>query len=134
MGVGAQDHFAAARQLLPGIGVNDALVGGDVDAAVLPGGGKAEDMVVLVDGASHGAEGIVAVGQSVGDGERPHAGGPGLLDDAHVGNIVAGHGVEADAQVLRVAGDAVGLEDAPGQGPFPALLGREGGGGAGRAP
>ena len=71
----------------------------------------------------------MAVGQGVGDGELPHAGGPGLLDDAHIGDIMAGHGVETDLQPLRIAGDAVGLEDVPGQGPRPALLRGDGGGG-----
>ena len=40
VGVGAQDHGAALGHLLPGVGVDHALVGGDVDAAVLLGGGR----------------------------------------------------------------------------------------------
>ncbi len=133
VGVGTQDHLPAARQLLPGVGVDNALVGGDIDAAVFPGGGEPEDMVVLVDGAPHGAEGVVAVGQGVGNGKFPHTGGSGLLDDAHVGDVVAGHGVEADPEFFGVPGDAVSLENAPGQGPFPALPGRDGSGGVKRA-
>ena len=129
VGVGAQDHLPAACQLFPGVGVDDTLVGGDVDAAVLPGGGEAEDVVVLVDGAAYGAQGVVAVGQGVGHGELPHPGGPGLLNDANIGDVVAGHGVEADLELFRIAGDAVGLEDLPGQGPLPSLLRGDGGGG-----
>ena len=85
-------------------------------------------MVVLIDGAAHGAEGVVAVGQGIGDGELPHAGGPGLLNDAHIGNIVAGHRVKANLQSLRIAGAAVGLENPPGQGAPPPLLPGDGGG------
>ena len=83
--------------------------------------------MTLVDGAAHGAEAVVTVGQGVGHGEFPHPGGPGLLDNAYVGDIVAGQGVKANLQPLRIAGDTVGLENLPGQGPLPALLRRNGG-------
>ena len=126
VGVRAQDHLSAACHLLSCIRVDDALVGGNVDAAVFFRGGETEDMVILVDGAAHGTEAVVAVGQGVGNGKFPQAGGPGLLDDAHVGDIVGNHGVEADAQILRVRGDAVGLENGPGHGLLPALRRRDG--------
>ena len=63
--------------MLAGVLVDDGLVGGDVDAAVLLGGGQAEDVVVLVDGAAHGAEAVVTVGQHIGHGELLQAAGPG---------------------------------------------------------
>ena len=125
VGVGAQDHGAALGHLLPGIGVDDALVGGNIDAAVLLGGGQAEHVVILVDGAAHGAQAVVTVGQGVGNGELLHAGGPGLLDDAHIGDVVGHHGVEADAQLHGVRGHVVSLQDLPGHGPAAGfLLGR----------
>ena len=125
VGVGAQDHGAALGHLLPGIGVDDALVGGNIDAAVLLGGGQAEHVVVLVDGAAHGAQAVVTVGQGVGNGELLHAGGPGLLDDAHIGDVVGHHGVKADAQLHGVRGHVVSLQDLPGHGPAAGfLLGR----------
>ena len=76
--------------------MDDALVGGHVDAAVFFGGGQAEHVVVLIDGAAHGAQAVVAVGQGVGHGETLEPGGPGLLDNAHVGDVVGDKGVKAD--------------------------------------
>ena len=67
MGIGAQDHGAALRHLLSCIGVDDGLVGRHVDTAVLLGGGEAEHVVILVDSAAHRAQGVVAVGQHVGN-------------------------------------------------------------------
>ena len=133
VGVRAQDHFAAAGHLLPGIGVDDGLVGGYVDAAVLLGGGETKLVVVLVDGAAHGAEAVVAVGQSVGDRECLHAGGPGLLDDAHIGDVVGNQRVKADLQLIGVAGGVVGLKDTVGHGFLPSLLRGDRGAGAGDA-
>ena len=68
--------------------MDDGLVGGHEVAAILDGGGQAEDVVVLVDRAADGAEAVVAVRQRVGEWELLHAGGPRLLDDADIGDIV----------------------------------------------
>ena len=68
--------------------MNDALVGGNVNAAVFLCRGQAEDVVVLVDRAADGAKAVVAVRQRVGEWELLHAGGPRLLDDADIGDIV----------------------------------------------
>ena len=68
--------------------MNDALVGGNVNAAVFLCRGPAADVVVLVDRAADGAEAVVAVRQRVGEWELLHAGGPRLLDDADIGDIV----------------------------------------------
>ena len=88
VGVGAEDHAAAAGQLLAGIGMDDALVRRNVDAAVLLRGGEAEHVIVLIDRAADGTEAVVAVGERIGNGEFLHAGGTGLLDDADIGNIM----------------------------------------------
>ena len=127
VGVGAQDHLAAPGQLLPGVGVDDALIGGYIDAAVLLGGGQAEHMVILVDGAAHGTQTVVAVGQGVGEGKFLHAGGSRLLDDAHIGDVVGHHGVKAHLQPLRIAAYIVGLQDLPGHGVLPGPGGGHGG-------
>ena len=90
-------------------------------------------MVVLVDGAAHGTQAVVAVGEGIGNGELLHAGGPGLLDDAHIGDVVGQHGVKVNLQMIRVAGDIVGLQNVPGHGLSAALVGRDGSGPAGNA-
>ena len=128
VGVGAQDHLAAPGQLLPGVGVDDALVGGHIDAAILFGGGQAEHMVIFVDGATHGAQAVVAVGQGIGEGKFLHTRGLRLLDDAHIGDVVRHHGVKAHLQPLRITANIVGLQDLPGHGVFPGLLRRKCGG------
>ena len=121
--VGAQDHLAAAGHFFPGVLVNDGLVGGDVDAAVLLCGGKAEDVVVLVDGAAYGAEGVMTVGHGVGNGEAGQAAGPGGLDDTHIGDVVGHQGIEFDPHFLGVRGSGVGTHDLIGNGGFPGCVG-----------
>ena len=122
VGVGAEDHAAAAGQLLAGVGVDDALVGGDIDAAVFLCGGQAEHVVVLVDRAAHGAQAVVTVRQRVGNRKLLHPGRARLLDDADIGDVVGHHRIEADLQMLRVAGCIVRLQDVPGHGLLPGLL------------
>ena len=127
MGIGAQNHPAGSGVALPHVGMDDRLVGGDELAAVLFGGRQAEHVVVLIDGAAHGAQGVVAVGEHIGQGEFFHAGGPGGLDDAHIGDIMGGHGVEADGQAVRAIRGIVGHKDGVGHGALPALRGGGGG-------
>ena len=68
-------------------------------------------MVVLVDGAAHGAQRVMAVGEHVGQRELLHARGTRRLDDADKGDVMARHGVEANLERLGVAGRIVCLED-----------------------
>ena len=126
MRIRAQDHRAAGRHLLARVGMDDALVGGHVDAAVFLGRGQAEDVIVLVDRAADGAEAVMAVGQRVGNGKFPHAAGPGLLDDADVGDVVRKHGVKVDPELFLVAGLVVRLQDAVGHRQPPPVLRADG--------
>jgi hypothetical protein len=92
-------------------------------------------VVVLVDGAAHGAEAVVAVGEHVGHGEARHAAGPGRLDDAHIGDVVGDEAVEFDAQLVLRAAGVVGAEDGIGDGVLPARhVGVRGGNGPSAAP
>ena len=118
VGVRAEDHAAAARHHFPVVAVDDRHVRRDIDAAVLVRGGEGKLVVVLVDGAAHGAEAVVAVRHDVGQRKFLHAGGAGRLDDADVSNVVAGHRVEFHAQVLHGIACVMGLEDAVGDGSF----------------
>ncbi len=113
VGVGAQDHLAAARELLPHILMDDGQVRRHEDAAILFGRRQAEPVVVLVDGAAHRAQAVVAVGQDVGQGELFQPRRPRRLDDAHEGDVVAGHRVKLDLEVVLVAAGVVVLQDAP---------------------
>ena len=122
--VGTQDHLAAAGEVLTHKGVDDGDVRRNEDAAVLLGRGKAKDVVVLVDGAAHGAQRVVAVGEHVGQRELLHARGARRLDDADKGDVVARHGVEANLERLGVAGRIVCLEDRIRDGAALGILGR----------
>ena len=91
--------------------MDHALIGGYVNAAVFFRSGKTEYMIIFVDGAAHGTQGVVAVGQGIGNRKFLHAGCPGLLDDADIGDVVGHHGVETDLQPLRISGDIMGLQN-----------------------
>ena len=133
VGVRAEDHPPAAGHHFPVVAVDDGHIRRDIDAAVLVRGGEGKLVVVLVDGAAHGAEAVVTVGQSVGDRECLHTGGPGLLDDAHIGDVVGDQRIKADLQLIGGAGGVVGLKDAVGHGFLPSLLRGDRGAGTGDA-
>ena len=116
MGVRAKDHFAAAGKLFTHVLVDDSQMRGHKDAAVLFGSRQAETVVILVDGAAHGAQAVVAVGEHIRDGELFQAGRAGRLDDAHKGDVIAGHGVKLDLQVFGIAAGVVSLQNAVGHG------------------
>ena len=122
--VGTQDHLAATGEVLTHKGVDDGDVWRDEDAAVLLGSREAKDVVVLVDGAAHGAQRVMAVGEHVGQRELLHTRGARRLDDADKGDVVARHGVEANLERLGVAGRIVCLEDRIRDGAALGILGR----------
>ena len=122
--VGAQDHLAAAREVLTHKGVDDGDMRRDENAAVLLGGREAKDVVVLVDGAAHGTQRVMAVGEHVGQRELLHARGARRLDDADKGDVVARHGIEANLKRLGVARRIVCLKDRIRDGAALGLLGR----------
>lgn len=79
-------------------------------------GRQPEQVVVLVDGSAHRAQGIVAVGEHVGQRKPLHPRSPGCLDHPHEGDVVGGHGVEFEPETVHVAGCVVGFEDVVGDG------------------
>ena len=121
MGVGAEDHPSAAGVHLAHIAVNDGLVGGNEFAAVPFGRRQAENVVVLVDGAADGAQGVVAVGQHIGQRKFLQAGGPRRLDDAHIGDVVRGHGIEFQPQRIHIPGGIMSGQNTVGNGLFASL-------------
>ena len=123
MAVGAEDHAAAAGHHLPRILVDHRLIGGDVVSAVLHGGRQAEGVVVLVDGAAHGAETVVAVGENVRHRELPQAAGLGGLNDAHIGDVVGDETIEGQVKLALPRPPVVTAEDLIGHGLIPAAAG-----------
>ena len=128
VGVRAEDHSAAPCQLFSCVGVDDRLVGGDVDTSVFFGGGQTEHVVVLVDGTAHGAEAVVAVCHGVGNGKFLESAGTGSLDDTHVGDIVTHKSIKLNLELIHVARRIVGLQDGVSDGTAASLFGGNRGG------
>ena len=115
--IGAEDHGAALRGAFAHVLMDDGDVRGHIVAAVLLCGGEPEHVVVLVDGAAHRAQGIMAIGERVGNGEFFKPARLRRLDNAHVCDIVRGDRIETDAEVLLVA-RVVRLQNGIGEGVF----------------
>ena len=109
--IGTEDHPAGAGVHLAHIAVEDRLMRRDKFTAVALRRGQTEHMVVLVDRAADGAQGIVAVGQHIGQRKFLQAGSAGGLDDTHIGDVVGGHGVEFQLQPVHGAGGVVGVQN-----------------------
>ena len=105
--VAAEDHLAGSSEHLAHIAVYDRRIRGDIDAAVLLCRGQTEDVVVLVDGASHRAQTVVAVGQHVRDGETLQPASSRGLYYAHISDVVGCHGIESDLEGAVVRGGVV---------------------------
>ena len=118
--VGTEDHAAAGGHLLARVGMDDALVGRHIDAAVFLRRRKAERMVVLVDGAAHRAQAVVAVGHGVRQRELRQPAGARRLDDAHIGDVVRNQRVKAQPQQTAPARRVVRAQDAVRDRLFPA--------------
>ena len=116
VGVRAKDHFAAAGKALAHILVDDCHVRGHKDTAVLFGSGQAKAVVVLVDGAAHSAQAVVAVGKHIRNGKLFQPGSTGGLDNAHKGDVMACHGIKLDLQVLGIAAGVMCLHNIVGHG------------------
>ena len=101
--IATQNHVTALHHSLAGKLVDNGLVGGYVDTAILLGCRQTEHVVILVDRAAHGAQRVVAVGHCIGQGELLETTGAGGLDNAHVGDVVRHHRVKADAHFLTLA-------------------------------
>ena len=110
--VRTEDHVAAGGELFTRVGVNDALVRGNVDAAVFLCRGKTEYVVVLVDRAADCAKRVVAVRHGVRDRELLEPAGACGLNDADVGDVVRNQRVETDVHNAAFVRFAVRFHDA----------------------
>ena len=91
--------------------MDDRNVGRYVDTAILLGSGKAEHMVILVDGAAHCAECVMAIGQYIRNGKPLHPGCLGCLHDSHKCDIVAGHAVKTELKMFHIVRCVVCLKN-----------------------
>lgn len=118
MRVRTKDHFAAAGKLLPHILVDHRQVGRNKDPAVFLSGGQTKPVVVLIDRPPHRTQAVVAVGEHIRDRETLQPGSPRCLDNAHKGDIVAGHGIELQLQCVVIPAVVMRTEDAIGHRAF----------------
>ena len=58
-------------------------------------------MIVLIDGATHGAQTVVTVGQHVGHGKFLETAGACRLDNAHIGDVMRCQCVKTNAKSVR---------------------------------
>ena len=116
VGIGAQDHLAAAGKLLTHELVADCDMLGNEKSAVLLGSGETEVVVIIIDGTAYRAERVVTAGEHVGKRELLHAGCSGCLNDAHEGDVMRNHGIELDAELGHILALIVGLHDTVGDG------------------
>ena len=123
VGVGTQNHLAAAGQTLTGVLVDNGLIGGNIDAAVFLSGRQAEGMVILVDGAADGAQGVVAVGHGIRNREFLQTGGLGSLDDTHEGDVVGDQSIKLDLHFLGIFALVVSTQNGVGDGFFTSFVG-----------
>ena len=119
VGVGAENHIAAGCQPLTGILVDHRLVGRHIDTAVLFRRRQAKGMVILIDGAAHRAQAVVAVGHGVGNRELLQAGGLGRLNNTDKCNIMGDQGIKLQPQLLRIVTAVMGAQHLVGHGLFP---------------
>ena len=111
VGIGPQDHGAAERALFAHVLMYDRDVRRHVRPAVFFGRGKAEHVIVFVDGAAHRAQGIVAVGHGVRQREFLQPAGLRRLYDADVSDVVRGDLVEFYLQFPVVSRNVVRREN-----------------------
>ena len=101
--VAAENHRTAFDHCLARILMNDSLIYGNVNSAVLLCRRKTENVVVLVDCAAHRAQTVVAVGHCVGQRKLGKPACTRRLYDADIGYVVRHQRVEFYAQLFVVS-------------------------------
>ena len=111
MRIGAENHSAAACIHFAHIAVNYGLMCRNKFAAVFFCRGQTEHMIVFIDRAADGAQGVVAVGQHIGKRKLLKTGGTGCLNDTDIGNVMRRHRVEFHFQRPHISGSVMGREN-----------------------
>ena len=91
--------------------MDNCLMRGYIDSAVFFRTGQTKHVVILVDGAAYGTQGVMTVGQYIGHGELLQSGCSCGLDDTYKGNIMAGKLIEADLKLVHIAGSIMLPQD-----------------------
>ena len=99
----SEKHAAAFGHSLARILMDDRHIGRHINAAVFFRRRKAKGVVVLIDGAAHRAQTVVAIGERIGQREFRQPTGARGLNDAAIGDVVRNQRIETDARVFRVA-------------------------------
>ena len=109
MTVGAKNHLSASGHHLTHILVKNCPVWRNENTAILFRVSKAKDVVILIDGAAHRAEGVVAVGKHVGNRELFDSAGPGRLQNVDIVVIRRHQRVKFQLELLHIVTVVMGL-------------------------
>ncbi len=101
--VAAKNHLSAAGITLPHIGMNDSLMRRNKFAAIFLCRRQAKHMVVLIDRAADSAQGVMTVGQHIGQGKFLQSRSSCGLNNANISNVMARHGVDLKLERICVA-------------------------------
>ena len=104
VGIRSEDHLAACRQHLSGKLVNDCLMRRHIDSAIALCTGQPKHVVILVDGAAHCAETVVAVRQYIRNRELLQSRCTCCLYDSYERNVVGSQLIKLDLQLVHIAG------------------------------
>ena len=104
VGIRSKDHLAACRQHLSGKLVNDCLMRRHIDSAIALCTGQPKHVVILVDGAAHCAEAVVAVRQYIRNWELLQSRCTCCLYDSYERNVVGSQLIKLDLQLVHIAG------------------------------
>ena len=104
MTVRTQNHFSASGHHFPVIAVYDGHIGRNINTSVFMRRTEGKHMVIFVDCPAYGTKAVMTVCQNIWHRKFLHTARSRGLDDAHIGNIMAGHAVKAHFQMIHITG------------------------------
>ena len=111
MGIRSENHSAAAGHGFTVVGMDVSQVGRHIDATIFMGRRKGKLVVVFIDGSADSTERVMAVSKYIRKWKFLHPGSTRCLNDADIRNIMAGHGVILQLQVLHIPAFIMGSYD-----------------------
>ncbi len=111
MRVRPQYHLAAASHSLAHILVNNCYMRWYKNSAIFFCCRKTKYMVILIDCSAYCTKGVVAIGENIRDRKLFHARCLGCLNNTYKGNIVAGHGIKLDTEIVHILSGIMGLHN-----------------------
>ncbi|CDC63618.1 unknown [Clostridium sp. CAG:448] len=102
MRIGTENHFPTPRQHFTRKRMNHRLICRYINTAVFFCRRKSEYMIIFIDGSSDRTQGIVAIGQRIGNRKRRHTACPCRLDNTYIGNVMRYQCIKAQMQIFSL--------------------------------